>query len=208
MSPPEVIVIDTGCANLASVLAALSRVGARARVSLDPASVSEAPLMVLPGVGAFGPAMKRLRAHGLDGPIIERVRVGRALLAICLGMQLLCNASQESPGIQGLGVIPDVLTRFDGGCRVPQMGWNRVRAGTGATLLRPSAMYYANSYRLKRIPRGWEGATSDHGGRFVAALQRDSVLCCQFHPELSGRDGLDLIGRWLSFASEGLGVSC
>jgi imidazole glycerol phosphate synthase glutamine amidotransferase subunit len=208
MSAPEVIVVDTGCANLASVLAALSRAGARARVSLDPGSVSEAPLVVLPGVGAFGPAMKRLRAHGLDGPIVARVAAGRPLLAICLGMQLLCDASQESPGVQGLGVIPDVLTRFDGACRVPQMGWNRVNVGTGATFLRPSAMYYANSYRLTRIPSGWGGATSDHGGPFVAALQRDAVLCCQFHPELSGRDGLDLIGRWLSLASEGLGVSC
>ena len=160
-------------------------------------------MAVLPGVGSFGPAMKRLRARGLDQAVLERARLGRPLLAICLGMQLLCDGSEECPDAAGLGVARGRLRRFDALSRVPQMGWNRIAPSAGAVMLRSAPMYFANSYKLDRIPDGWAGSTSDYGGIFASALERGPVLACQFHPELSGPAGLELIGRWLARASEG-----
>lgn len=202
MSDQGVVIVDTGCANVASVSAALGRLGATSRVSDDPAMVRSARLVVLPGVGAFGAAMERLRARGLDEAVAGRVREERPLLAICLGMQLLCAASEESPGADGIGVWGERLTRFAAPARVPQMGWNQVEPGPGCALMEPAAMYFANSYRLERGPDGWASATAEHGGRFVAAMERGAVLACQFHPELSGASGLGLLGRWMSRARE------
>ena len=208
MNRPEVIVVHTGSANLASVVAALERLGVRTRVSEDASRVREAAMVVLPGVGSFGPAMRRLRARRLDGAVLERVRRERPLLAICLGMQVLCDGSEESPGVAGLGAAPGRLRRFDPPVRVPQMGWNRVMPAAGATLVRPAAMYFANSYRLGRVPDGWAGATTDYGGPFASALERGPILACQFHPELSGSAGLELIGRWLALARSPDGAPC
>lgn len=202
MSAREVAIVDTGCANLTSVVSALERLGRPVLVSGDAGLVRSAPLVVLPGVGAFGPAMKRLRDARLEEPLRERARRGLPLLAICLGMQLLCERSEESPGEAGLGVVPGVVRRFRGAIRVPQMGWNRITPSRGATMLRAGAAYFANSYRLDEVPEGWEGATTEYGGEFASALERGSILACQFHPELSGPAGLELIGRWLRRGEE------
>ena len=103
----------------------------------------------------------------------------------------------ESPGVEGLGLIAPPATRFSGPIRVPQMGWNDLRPEPGCRLLTPGAAYFANSYRLTAAPEGWSVAWSDHGGPFVAAMERGEVLACQCHPELSGAWGADLLGRWL-----------
>ena len=152
---------------------------------------------MLPGVGAFGAAMQRLVAAGLVDVLAERVRAGRPLLAICLGLQLLCESSAESPGVRGLGVVPGRVTRFDTGLRVPQLGWNFIKPEPACSLLTSGHAYFANSYRLTDTPAGWSAASAEYGGPFVAAFERGSVLACQFHPELSGRWGLQLLRRWL-----------
>ena len=206
--PSEVIVVSTGSANLASVLAAFERLGKPARVSEEPDDVVGALFVVLPGVGAFGPAMARLAARGLDRAITQRVAQRLPLLAICLGMQLLCESSDESPGVTGLGLVSGCVRRFDGAQRVPQMGWNTVTPTANASFLQPGAAYFANSYRLPVIPPGWCGAISDYGGPFVSAIERGPVLGCQFHPELSGSFGLTLIRRWLLTARTAEGVAC
>jgi imidazole glycerol phosphate synthase glutamine amidotransferase subunit len=204
----EVIILRTGTANLASVAAAFTRLGARPRISHDPALAAEAPLLVLPGVGAFGAAMSQLRADGLDELLRERVRPARPLLAICLGLQLLCESSEESPGVMGLGVVPGRITRFRPDQRVPQMGWNRIAPTPGASLLQSDWMYFANSFRLESVPDGWSGAVTDYGGTFAAALERGPILACQFHPELSGAAGLALLTRWLTLASASESIAC
>lgn len=191
------ILVDTSLANLASIEAAFGRLGQTTRRSIDPAEVANASHVVLPGVGAFGAGMARLRDAGLVEPLRRRVAEGRPTLAICLGLQLLCEASDEAPGESGLGVVPGRVTRFDSGLRVPQLGWNRVRAGEGTRLLAGGAAYFANSYRLAGRPPGWACAWSDHGGPFVAALERGRVVACQLHPELSGAYGASLLRRWL-----------
>ena len=117
-----------------------------------------------------------------------------------MGLQLLCNSSEESPGATGLGCVDGAVTHFPAGVRAPQFGWNRVTAGAGCSLLEDGYAYFANSFRLAEPPAGWHAATAEHGGRFVAAMERGAVLACQFHPELSGRYGIDLLRRWIGTA--------
>ncbi|MGB8360359.1 MAG: imidazole glycerol phosphate synthase subunit HisH [Acidimicrobiia bacterium] len=189
--------MPTGTANLASVLAAFRRLGAGTALSHDASEVADAVCVVVPGVGSFGAAMGALDEAGMSEALVARVDAGRPTLAICVGMQLLAEKSEESPEQAGLGVIEDGLDRFGSGLRVPQMGWNQVTAGPGCRFLEDGWAYFANSYRMGSVPQGWSGATSDYGGGFVAGLERDGVLACQFHPELSGPWGSALLARWL-----------
>ena len=193
----EVVIVRTGSANLASVVAAFERADAEVLLTRDRAAVDTASRLVVPGVGAFGSVCHSLDRYDLGPSIADRIHAGRPTLAICLGLQSLAESSDENPDVRGLGILQEKVTRFADGLRVPQLGWNRVVAGDGARLLEDGVAYFANSYKLDTIPDGWKGATSDHGGPFVAAIERGSVLACQFHPELSGHWGQRLIERWL-----------
>jgi imidazole glycerol-phosphate synthase subunit HisH len=204
----DVLVVRTGAANLASVCAGLRRAGASPRLTDNPYDVRAATRVVLPGVGAFGAAMARLRANGLHTVLAERVAASQATLAVCLGLQLLCEASEETPGVAGLGVVTGTITRFPETVRVPQLGWNLVEADDTSGWLASGYAYFANSYRLGTTPPRWSAAYADHGGRFVAALARGSVLACQFHPELSGAWGTNLLQRWLQANGENGRVAC
>ena len=196
-APAEIVVCRTGTANLASVFAGLTRAGGAPRMARDAADVAAASRVMLPGVGAFGASMAPLRDGGFDKALIERTKAGRPTLAICVGLQLLCRDSEETPGTAGLDVLPLTATRFPDTVRVPQLGWNRIEADKACRLLASGFAYFANSYRVTAVPDGWSGALSDHGGPFVAAVERGAVLACQFHPELSGRFGHDLLTRWI-----------
>jgi imidazole glycerol phosphate synthase glutamine amidotransferase subunit len=196
VSEREVVVVPTGTANLASVRAAFDRLGARSRLADDTAMIEDAAHVVLPGVGSFGAAVAGLREAGLDRAIAARVRAGRPTLAMCVGLQVLFEASDESPHATGLAALPGRVGRFPDSVRVPQFGWNRVVPEPGCRFVEPGYAYFANSYRALEAP-GCAIATAEHGGRFVAALERGGVLACQFHPELSGAYGHELIARWL-----------
>lgn len=219
----NVAIVETGIANTASVLAGLRRAGADPELTEDASTVRDADALVLPGVGAFAPGMQRLRAEELVEPLRARLREGRPTLAVCLGLQLLCRSSDESaiqpaaPGgaagaeeVEGLGIIDAHVTRFPDSVRVPQLGWNRVEPSAECTLLKPGYAYFANSYRLEHAPSDWHCARTEHGGSFVAAAERGAQLACQFHPELSGRWGIELLRRWLERAATSLGgqTSC
>ena len=198
----EVVLIRTGTANLASVAAAFHRAGCAVRISDSPRDAAEADSVVLPGVGAFGAVAERIDSLELRSPLGDRIRAGRPTLAICLGLQMLAESSEESPGATGLGVLPLAATSLPAGVRRPQLGWNHVEAGSDCRLLSSGAAYFANSYKLDAVPDGWNGALTDHGGEFVAAVERGAVLACQFHPELSGKWGQALVERWLTAAGE------
>lgn len=200
----DVAVIRTGTANLASVLAALRRLGITPRLTADPEDVLTAERVVLPGVGAFAAALHSLRAAGLEQAITERIETARPTLAVCLGLQMLARSSEESPGVEGLGLLEVDASRFEGDVRVPHLGWNLVTPTPGATLLTEGYASYAHSYKLDALPDGWEGAWTTHGTPFIAAVERGPVLACQFHPELSGAWGADLLRRWLRMG----GASC
>ncbi|MFO7768475.1 MAG: imidazole glycerol phosphate synthase subunit HisH [bacterium] len=200
----EAAVVRTGTANLASVLAGLRRAGADPFVAREPGDLERAGRIVLPGVGAFGAAMQTLEESGMRESVRRWFAEGRPALAVCLGLQLLGSGSEESPGVEGLGVVPPEAGRFEEGVRVPQLGWNRVEPSGECRLLEGGYAYFANSYRLETAPVGWKPAWSDHGGPFIAALERGPVLACQFHPELSGAWGQALLVRWLDTAVEGV----
>jgi len=191
------VIVPTGTANLASVLAAFRRLG----VDLAPARAAEdvdtADRVVLPGVGTFGSAADRLEATGLTDALRRRVAAGLPSLAVCVGMQFLASSSEESPGAAGLGAVEGPISRFDEGLIVPQLAWSQVTPDPASRLVEPGWAYFANSYRLTEAPDGWASSTATYGKPFVAALERDGVLACQFHPELSGPWGSDLLQRWL-----------
>jgi imidazole glycerol phosphate synthase glutamine amidotransferase subunit len=201
-----VYIIHTGVANIASMMAAFRRLGWEPFRTEDPELIRRAERVVLPGVGAFGEGMARLRELGMLDIIIERAAADRPLLAVCLGLQLLCECSEESPGVQGLGIIPSKITRFaqntlSDTVRIPQFGWNFVRADDSCVLLESGYAYFANSYRLKPDRDDelldWNVAWTEHGGPFVSALERGRLLACQFHPEISSKWGSKLLERWL-----------
>ncbi len=191
----DVVVVPTGTANLASIRAAFRRLDVEIDVSLAPERIVRARHAVLPGVGAFAASIAPLRETGADRALVERIEADRPTLAVCVGHQLLFRSSDESPGARGLGVVDAHVGRFGGEVRVPQFGWNEV-VGEGR-FLRSGFAYFANSYRATEAP-GWTVATADHGGTFVAAMERGNVLTCQFHPELSGVYGRDLLAAWLA----------
>lgn len=200
---PTVTLIATGVANLASVEAAFARLGARTERTVNVARIEAAEALVLPGVGAFEPGIRFLRENGLDEILRERVESDRPLLSVCLGMQLLCESSEEARSeSRGLGIVPGRLRRFPDQVRVPQLGWNRVRVEGQARFLADGAAYFANSFRLPDVPEGFTCALAEHSGPFVAALERGRLLACQFHPELSGAFGEALLQRWLSACTE------
>ncbi|RMH29987.1 MAG: imidazole glycerol phosphate synthase subunit HisH [Planctomycetota bacterium] len=207
-----VTVVPTGVANLASIVTALRRLGTEVAMSVNPVEIGAASHVVLPGVGSYAAGIRYLDDHDLRGALVERIEADRPTLAVCLGMQMLSRGSEEAPGAAGLGVMNARATRFPGTVRVPQLGWNRVAVGEGATDAAPHCRfvcesgyaYYANSYRLVERPGdGWSCAMSDYAGPFVACAERGSVLACQFHPELSGVWGMALIERWLRLAQTG-----
>lgn len=194
----DVVIVDSGVANLASIAGAFRRLGAAVVVSADPAVAREAKRLVLPGVGAFGAGMGALRRCGLDAILQEFVARGTPVLGVCLGMQMLCEGSEESPGVAGLGVIAGTCRRLPPNVRIPHLGWNQVTVEPGARFLTDGVAAFANSYALRERPDGWTAARTTHGVPFVAALEHGRVLACQFHPELSGGYGAALLERWLT----------
>lgn len=193
----EVTVVPTGTANLASVLAAFRRLGWSPRLADSPVQVSRATRVVLPGVGTFGAAAGELERTGMKETLAARLESGDPTLAICVGIQLLAQTSDESPDVSGLGLIPGKVSRFDAGELVPQLGWNRVRPLEGSRYVEEGWAYFANSYRIGSVPSGWAASVTTYGGEFVSAVERGGILGCQFHPELSGSWGARILSRWL-----------
>ncbi|MEM9691759.1 MAG: imidazole glycerol phosphate synthase subunit HisH [Myxococcota bacterium] len=193
MTAIPIAIIDTRAANLASVEAGLSRVGFAPHRTVDKGEVERAAHVVLPGVGAFGEGAKQLEELGLIDPLRQRLDDNRPLLAVCLGLQLLFESSEESEGARGLGVFRGRVERFREATIVPQLGWNKVEGGR---LVEPGYAYFANSYRVSAAPQGTVASFAHHGERFVAAIEKGRLLACQFHPELSGAWGHALLERW------------
>ena len=192
----DVLILPTGTANLASVEAAFKKLGASTERACDPAAIDEAGYVVLPGVGTFGATMAGLSAAGFAEPIAERVKACKPTLSMCVGLQVLFETSEESPGARGLGVIEGKIGRFPSGVSVPQFGWNRIEPEAGCRYLEPGYAYFANSFRVQAAP-GCKTAIAEHGDRYVAAFELGDVVACQFHPELSSSFGLALMRRWL-----------
>lgn len=211
----RILCVNTGLANIASVRRAFMRLNVNLSDVVRATDIASADALVMPGVGAFGPAMQSLRSRDLVAPLRDAIISGRPLFAICLGLQLLCDGSDESSGVEGLSILPSRVQRLEAHAaeriRVPHMGWNRITPCDDARLLTAGSVYFAHSFAVKHAPAGWAYATVSHGSEFVAALEHRGVVACQFHPELSGLVGSELIRRWLAMVQAGLrkgGGSC
>ncbi len=195
--PRDLVIIPTGAANIASVAAAFRRLDVESRLVASADDIRLASHVVLPGVGSFGAAMKRLSELNLVEALRSRIVESRPTFAVCVGLQLLARGSEESPGVAGLGIVDATVRRFARAPRIPQFGWNSVTTNGTASFLTNGYAYFANSYCLIQAPAGWTVAWSEYGGPFVAGMERGGVLACQFHPELSSDYGAGTIRRWL-----------
>ena len=195
----RVVVLDYGSGNLRSAERALERAGASVTVTDDLAAAAAADGLVVPGVGAFAACMAGIDALGAGPVVRDRVAAGRPVLGICVGMQILFDAGDEHGVVtKGLGVLPGEVRRLDAPI-LPHMGWNTVAAPPGSALfagLDPGTrFYFVHSYAAA----GTDGlvTTAEHGGPFVAAVERGSLSATQFHPEKSGDAGAAVLGNWL-----------
>ena len=198
MSGARIAILDYGMGNLRSAEKALERVGATTEVTSDHARVRAADGVVLPGVGAFPKAMEAVRRLGLDELLRERLDEGIPTLGICLGMQLLFERSTELGGADGIGVLPGTVEEIDApGLKVPQIGWSEVswRHGSPLTegLPNPAAFYHVHSYAPRPARDDDVLGTAVYGAELVSAVARPPLFGVQFHPEKSGRHGLQLL---------------
>lgn len=187
-------VIDTRVANTASIFAGLRRAGLEPVAVCSATDLAKHQAIVLPGVGAFAAGMAALERMDLVEPLREWIAADRPFLSVCLGMQLLFESSEESPGVRGLGVVSGAATRFPDGVVIPHFGWNQI--SSSSDFFSSGDVYFANSFRATEAPEGWEVATCDHGGEFLAGIRRSRVAAVQFHPEVSGAVGAAILKRW------------
>jgi glutamine amidotransferase len=207
VTAPRIAVLDYEMSNLRSATKALERLGARVRVAVDGDGVEDADGVVLPGVGHFGEAVRRMRRRGLDGAARAAAEAGTPLLGICLGLQLLFEGSEESPGARGLALLGGPVRRLRTDRKLPHIGWSRVDWAPGAPLAPASAdaadgraatYYFVHAYAPEPSEPSTALGWADHGGRFCAAAGRGALLGVQFHPEKSSAAGLALLGAWLA----------
>ncbi len=190
-----IAIVDCGTGNLASVENALRSLGADVEIASSPAQIRKAQGIVLPGVGSFGYFMGQLRANELEQPIKRAIAQKKPYLGICLGMQVLFERSKESPGIPGIGILAGEVVKFEAP-KVPQVGWNSV-VPSKKGILENGYAYFTNSYYCKPQGGGCVAGLSEYSAQFACAVQKGNVFAVQFHPERSGKYGLELLRRWI-----------
>ncbi len=210
-SDRDIVVLDYGIGNLASAHRALVHLGANARLVRRPEDAQGAIGVVLPGVGAFGRSAEALASSGLIEVARAAVGSGVAFLGICVGLPLLFEGSEESPGIDGMGVLAGVVRRLPPGTKSPQIQWNVLRPVRGRPARMVSGlpedpwMYFVHSYAPEVGPA--TVATCDYGGEITAAIEQGHVWGTQFHPEKSGTLGLGVLANFVEFAAARAGVA-
>ena len=194
-----ITVVDYGAGNIKSVEHALSHLGYECLVTEDPERIKKSDKVILPGVGAFGSAMERLKSKGLDEALKEAAYSGKPFLGICLGLQLLFKDSEESAGVEGLDILPGTIRHFptDIGLKIPQIGWNSLDYPSKGRLFEGvnegEYVYFVHSYYLESKDPDIVKATCEYGVTVHASVERDNVFACQFHPEKSGSVGLKIL---------------
>jgi glutamine amidotransferase len=203
-------IVDYGMGNLRSVKKAFESLGFSAALTRDRKGILSSSGLVLPGVGAFGDCMKNLEEYGLLEPIKKFIDNGKPFLGICLGLQLIFEESEESPGVRGLGVLKGRVVRFPKfdkeRLKVPHMGWNQVEIKPGLTtargILDGSWFYFVHSYFPEPDDENVIMGRTRYGIEFASIIQKENVFACQFHPEKSSTKGLYLLGNFALMCGE------
>ncbi|NJN94667.1 MAG: imidazole glycerol phosphate synthase subunit HisH [Anaerolineales bacterium] len=209
MTKPNLVIVDYGVGNFRNVQKAFEAVGAAAEITDSVERVEEADVVVLPGVGAFGDAMRHLRERGLDQPVLAAAQAGKPVFGICVGLQLLFEESEEMGQHEGLGILPGKVVRFPDrpGLAVPHMGWNQIEPARPHPLLRHinsgDFAYFAHSYyAVPANPTDIIGCT-DYGQPFPTVVGRDNICAIQFHPEKSQQVGLQILRNFVEWTGGG-----
>jgi imidazole glycerol-phosphate synthase subunit HisH len=200
----NVAIVDYEAGNTLSVTRALEKVGAKVDLTSDPERVGAADAVVLPGVGAFGDCMRKLRERGMEEACGEAFLSGKPFLGVCVALQAIFEGSEESPGVEGLGILEGEVVRFGGdGLKVPHIGWNElslVRDHPVLSGLDGEAFYFVHSYYPVPEDTGDLIGETDYGTRFCSAAGRENLVAVQFHPEKSSSAGLKLYDKFLAWA--------
>lgn len=201
-------IIDYDAGNIKSVEKALDFLGEKTVVTRDPHELLAADHVILPGVGSFGQSMEKLHSYGLVPVIHEIVEKGTPFLGICLGLQLLFESSEESPGVKGLGILKGKILRIPAaeGLKIPHIGWNSLELMNSGRLFagieENAYVYFVHSYYLKADEEEIVKAATEYGTHIHASVEKGNVFACQFHPEKSSSTGLKILKN---FAAIGKG---
>ena len=199
-----VAIIDYDAGNIKSVEKAMNYLGQEAVITRDRDVILASDKVILPGVGAFGDAMEKIKEYHLTNVIYDVVEQKKPFLGICLGLQLLFETSEESKGVAGLGILKGDIVRIPAkqGLKIPHMGWNTIQMKEDATLFRgiskDAYVYFVHSYYLKAKEIEDVAATTFYSTEIHAAVEHDQVFACQFHPEKSGTVGLKILENFVS----------
>lgn len=198
-----IAVIDYDAGNMLSVIKALKFLGQKPVVTRDAAVIKGADKVILPGVGSFGDAMGKLNGYGLTGVIRDVIHGGIPFFGICLGLQLLYETSEESPGVGGIGVLRGTIRKIPAGeyRKIPHMGWNSLDFPGQGRLFRGidegAFVYFVHSYYLDAADKETVTATTDYNVKIDASVESGNVFACQFHPEKSGQVGLRILENFI-----------
>ena len=199
-----IAILDYGVGNLFSVEKAFAVLGVDARITKRASDIRAAEKIVLPGVGAFGDCMKNLEESGLLPALLASVKSGTPLLGICVGLQILFESSEESPGVKGLGLLKGKVRKIKApGLKIPHMGWNSIEitAKTRENLFRGLGetpyVYFVHSYHAKPTSASVLTSTALYGKRITASVAKDNIMAVQFHPEKSGDVGLAILKNFV-----------
>lgn len=199
-----IAIIDYDAGNIKSVEKALAALGEQAVITRDRAQILDAKKVILPGVGAFGDAMEKLRRYGLESIIREVTANNTPFLGICLGLQLLFESSEETPGVEGLGILRGKIVRIpdDRGLKVPQIGWNSLKFPHKGRLFagieEDAYVYFVHSYYLQAAEPEIVTATTEYVVPIHASVEKGNVFACQFHPEKSSDVGLSILRNFVA----------
>ena len=204
-----IAIIDYDAGNIKSVEKALLSMGETPVLTRDPEVILQADHIILPGVGSFGDAMENLNKFGLIDVIHEAINRQIPFLGICLGLQLLFESSEETPGVAGLGILKGKIVRIPEGpgLKIPHMGWNSLNVREGASLFKglekEPYVYFVHSYYLQAKDPKIVAATTEYGVTIHASVEKENVFACQFHPEKSSKTGLAILKNFLAQRREG-----